>query len=135
MTPPACPRLKLHHRVDRIAVTAEDPPSPRGYGGTSVQDIFKIAGLDRPNIALLSDAFDLRPRANPAGDTSGSSMSLRSIPEDVRRMEKKNLAVELLERLLQGKIKAQTRTNGVWQNPLFILSPWSSHQPPAARAG
>ena len=27
------------------------------------------------------------------------------------RVEKKNLAVELLERLLQGKIKAQTRTN------------------------
>ncbi len=26
-------------------------------------------------------------------------------------MEKKNLAVALLERLLQGKIKAQTRTN------------------------
>ena len=54
-----------------------------------VQDIFKMAGLDRPNIALLSDEF----------------------LEDVRRMEKKNLAVELLERLLQGKIKAQTRTN------------------------
>ncbi len=48
-----------------------------------------MAGLDRPNIALLSDAF----------------------LEDVRRMEKKNLVVELLERLLQGKIKAQTRTN------------------------
>ena len=54
-----------------------------------VQDIFKMAGLERPNIGLLSDAF----------------------LEDVRRMEKKNLAVELLERLLQGKIKAQTRTN------------------------
>ncbi len=54
-----------------------------------VQDIFRMAGLERPNIGLLSDAF----------------------LEDVRRMEKKNLAVELLERLLQGKIKAQTRTN------------------------
>jgi hypothetical protein len=28
-------------------------------------------------------------------------------------MERKNLAVELLERLLKDKIKAQTRTNGV----------------------
>ncbi len=54
-----------------------------------VQDIFKMAGLERPNIGLLSDEF----------------------LEDVRRMEKKNLAVELLERLLQHKIKAQTRTN------------------------
>jgi type I restriction enzyme R subunit len=54
-----------------------------------VQDIFSMAGLERPNIGLLSDEF----------------------LEDVRRMERKNLAVELLERLLQGKIKAQTRTN------------------------
>lgn len=71
------------------AVKAEGPPSPRGYGGTSVQDISKMAGLATPNIALLSDQF----------------------LEDVRRMEKRNLAVELLERLLQEKIKAQTRTN------------------------
>jgi type I restriction enzyme R subunit len=48
-----------------------------------------MSGLERPNIGLLSDEF----------------------LEDVRRMEKKNLAVELLERLLKGKIKAQTRTN------------------------
>jgi len=54
-----------------------------------VQDIFKMAGLERPNIGLLSDEF----------------------LEDVRRMERKNLAVEMLERLLQDKIKAQTRTN------------------------
>jgi type I restriction enzyme R subunit len=54
-----------------------------------VQDIFQMAGLDKPNIGLLSDEF----------------------LEDVRRMERKNLAVELLERLLQDKIKAQTRTN------------------------
>ena len=54
-----------------------------------VQDIFQMAGLERPNIGLLSDEF----------------------LEDVRRMERKNLAVELLERLLQDKIKSQTRTN------------------------
>ena len=64
-----------------------------------MQDIFKMAGLEWPNIALLSDEF----------------------LEDVRRMEKKNLAVELLERLLQGKIKAQARTNGVGT----LLSPSS----------
>ncbi len=55
-----------------------------------VQDIFKMAGLEKPNIGLLSVEF----------------------LEDVRRMEKKNLAVELLERLLEEKINAQTRTNG-----------------------
>ena len=54
-----------------------------------VQDIFEMAGLDKPNIGLLSDEF----------------------LEDVRRMERKNLAVELLERLLKDKIRSQTRTN------------------------
>ena len=54
-----------------------------------VQDIFQMAGLDKPNIGLLSDEF----------------------LEDVRRMERKNLAVELLERLLKDKIKSQTRNN------------------------
>ena len=49
-----------------------------------VQDIFSMSGLERPNIGLLSDEF----------------------LEDVRRMEKKNLAVELLERLLKGKNEA-----------------------------
>src|SRR5829696_2112605 len=49
----------------------------------------KVAGLQQPNLGLLSDEF----------------------LEDVRRMEQKKLAVELLQRLLQGKIKAQTRTN------------------------
>ena len=52
-----------------------------------------------PNITLLSDEF----------------------LEDMRQMEEKNLAVELLERL-QGKIKAQTRTKGVGT----LLSPSSS---------
>jgi type I restriction enzyme R subunit len=54
-----------------------------------VQDIFQMAGLEKPNIGLLSDEF----------------------LEDVRRMERKNLAVELLERLLQDKIRSQTKTN------------------------
>ena len=54
-----------------------------------VQDIFQMSGIERPNIGLLSDEF----------------------LKDVRRMEKKNLAAKLLERLLKGKIKAQTRTN------------------------
>ncbi|MCF7675641.1 MAG: HsdR family type I site-specific deoxyribonuclease, partial [Akkermansiaceae bacterium] len=54
-----------------------------------VEDIFQMAGLEKPNIGLLSDEF----------------------LEDVRRMERKNLAVELLERLLKDKIRSQTRTN------------------------
>jgi type I restriction enzyme R subunit len=58
-----------------------------------VADIFALAGLDKPNIGLLSDAF----------------------LEDVRNLPQKNLAVELLEKLLRDEIKAHTRTNVVLQ--------------------
>jgi len=56
-----------------------------------VDDIFKLAGLDKPNIGLLSDEF----------------------LEDVRQMPAKNLAVELLERLLKDEIKSRSRNNVV----------------------
>lgn len=56
-----------------------------------VDDIFALAGLDKPNIGLLSDEF----------------------LEDVRQMPYKNLAVELLEKLLKDDIKARTRNNVV----------------------
>lgn len=56
-----------------------------------VADIFALAGLDKPNIGLLSDEF----------------------LEDVRQMEGRNLAVELLEKLLRDEIKARARNNVV----------------------
>lgn len=56
-----------------------------------VADIFKLAGLDKPNIALLSDEF----------------------LEDVRSMKSRNLAVELLEKLLRDEIRSKTRSNVV----------------------
>jgi type I restriction enzyme R subunit len=56
-----------------------------------VADIFKLAGLDKPNIGLLDDAF----------------------MEEVRNMKSKNFAVELLEKLLRDGIKAKTRNNVV----------------------
>lgn len=52
-------------------------------------DIFALAGLEKPNIALLSDAF----------------------LEDVRKTPLKNLAVELLEKLLRDEIRSNSRTN------------------------
>ncbi|UJR63681.1 type I restriction endonuclease subunit R [Dickeya zeae] len=57
----------------------------------SVADIFALAGLDKPNIGLLSDEF----------------------LEDVRQMKSRNLAVELLEKLLRDEIKARARNNVV----------------------
>ncbi|MBK1834438.1 type I restriction endonuclease subunit R [Roseibacillus ishigakijimensis] len=56
-----------------------------------VVDVFNLAGLDKPNIGLLSDDF----------------------LEDVKNLKTQNLAVELLQRLLQDKIRANTRTNVV----------------------
>ncbi|WP_456268772.1 type I restriction endonuclease subunit R [Kushneria sp. AK178] len=56
-----------------------------------VTDVFALCGLDKPNIGLLSDEF----------------------LEDVRQMPHRNLAVELLEKLLKDDIKAKTRTNAV----------------------
>jgi type I restriction enzyme R subunit len=56
-----------------------------------VADIFALAGLDKPNIGLLSDEF----------------------LADVRQMESRNLAVELLEKLLRDEIKARARNNVV----------------------
>lgn len=56
-----------------------------------VEDVFALCGLDKPNIGLLSDEF----------------------LEDVRQMPHKNLAVELLEKLINDAIKAKTRNNVV----------------------
>ena len=58
-----------------------------------VVDIFKAAGLNRPDIGILSEEF----------------------LEDVRHMKERNLAVELLERLLKDDIKARFKTNVVQQ--------------------
>ena len=57
----------------------------------SVVDIFDAVGLDKPNIGLLSDEF---------------LAQVKNLPE-------KNLAVELLERLLEGEIKSRFASNVV----------------------
>jgi type I restriction enzyme R subunit len=62
----------------------------------SVVDIFDAVGLDKPNIGLLDDEF---------------LAQVRNLPE-------KNLAVELLERLLEGEIKSRFASNVV-QNRKF----------------
>ena len=54
-----------------------------------VVDVFAAVGLDKPNIGLLDDDF----------------------LAEVRNLPEKNLAVELLERLLEGEIKSRFSTN------------------------
>lgn len=56
-----------------------------------IEDIFDLAGLEKPDISILSDEF----------------------LEDVADMPYKNLAVELLEKLLKDNIKAKTKHNVV----------------------
>lgn len=58
---------------------------------TGVDDVFALAGLDKPNIGLLSDEF----------------------LEEVRELPQRNLAVELLEKLLNDGIHARTKNNVV----------------------
>lgn len=54
-----------------------------------VVDIFDAAGLEKPNIGILDENF----------------------LNDVRNLPERNLAVELLERLLEGEIKTRFATN------------------------
>lgn len=61
-----------------------------------VVDIFGAAGLDKPNIGILDDEF----------------------LAEVRNLPERNLAVELLERLLEGEIKSKFAGNVV-QNQKF----------------
>jgi type I restriction enzyme R subunit len=56
-----------------------------------VDDIFDLVGLDKPNIGLLSPEF----------------------MEEVANLEEKNLAVELLERLLRDEVKHRMKTDVV----------------------
>lgn len=54
-----------------------------------VVDVFEAVGLDKPNIGLLDEEF----------------------LAEVRNLPERNLAVELLERLLEGEIKSRFKTN------------------------
>jgi len=65
----------------------------------SVVDIFDAVGLEKPNIGLLDDEF---------------LAQVKSLPE-------RNLAVELLERLLQGEIKSRFNSNIVQEKKFSDL--------------
>lgn len=64
-----------------------------------VVDIFEAVGLDKPNIGILDDAF----------------------LEEVRNLPERNLAVELLERLISGEIRSRFASNVVQQKKFSDL--------------
>ncbi len=77
----ARPEEELDHAVRRIISRAVAPEG--------VVDIFAAAGLQKPDISILSDEF----------------------LAEVRGMPQRNLAVELLQKLLRGEIATRRRKN------------------------
>ena len=74
---------ELDHAIRQIISKAIAPEG--------VVDLFAAAGLKKPDISILSDEF----------------------LDEVRGMPQKNLAVELLRKLLEGEIKVRRRKNVV----------------------
>jgi type I restriction enzyme R subunit len=74
---------ELDHAVRQIIARAVAPEG--------VVDIFAAAGLDKPDISILSDEF----------------------LAEVRGMPQRNLAVELLQKLLKGELSVRRRKNVV----------------------
>lgn len=61
-----------------------------------VVDVFDAAGIQKPDVSILSDDF----------------------LEEVRGMEQKNLAIELLKKLLNDEIKTRTKRNAIQSKKL-----------------
>ena len=77
----ARPEEELDHAVRQLV--------SRAVASEGVVDIFAAAGLDKPDISILSDEF----------------------LAEVRGMPHRNLAVELLQKLLKGELAARRRKN------------------------
>lgn len=82
------PKLDLEHAIRQIVSNA--------IASTEVVDIFAAAGLKKPDISILSDEF----------------------LAEVQKMPQRNLAVELLQKLMNNEIKTRSRKNVV-QSRLF----------------
>ena len=67
--------------------------------GEGVADVFKLAGLETPDISILSEDF----------------------LKEVMKMPHKNLAVELLQRLIKDEVKSKFKTNVVKQSKFSDL--------------
>jgi type I restriction enzyme R subunit len=77
----ARPEEEIEHAIRQIVSRAVAPEG--------VVDIFAAAGLKKPDISILSEEF----------------------LTEVRHMPQKNLAVELLQKLLHGELRTRRRTN------------------------
>jgi type I restriction enzyme, R subunit len=82
------PNIDLEHAIRQIVSNA--------IASTDVVDIFAAAGLKKPDISILSDEF----------------------LAEVQKMPQRNLAVELLQKLMNNEIKTRSKKNVV-QSRLF----------------
>ncbi len=93
----------IKSRIDKISSTVSGGPTDAEYrmalkqivdkaiAPVGVVDVFAAAGLDKPELTILSDEF----------------------LAEVRGMERKNLAVEALQKLLNNEVKARFGKNVV----------------------
>ncbi len=106
------PEVAFHQAVRALFVKGgrgEKPPRDTDFElrqllsqaivGEGVSDIFKLAGLESPDISILSDDF----------------------LNEVMKMPHKNLAVELLQRLIKDEVRTKFRTNVVKQRKFSEL--------------
>ena len=106
------PEVAFHQAI-RAPLVKGDPGDPSGRNiefelrqllsqaivGEGVADVFKLAGLESPDISILSENF----------------------LKEVMKMPHKNLAVELLQRLIKDEVKTRFRTNVVKQRKFSEL--------------
>jgi type I restriction enzyme R subunit len=78
----------------------------RAVASSEIIDILKVAGLQSPDISILSDEFLM----------------------EVGKMEKKNLALEALKKLLNGEIVSRSKTNLV-ESKAFSRIDWRMPSP------
>lgn len=106
------PEVAFHQAVRAPLIKGEESDKPKknvdyelrqlvsqAVVGEGVADVFKLAGLEAPDISILSDEF----------------------LKEVMKMPHKNLAVELLQRLIKDEVKTKFRTNVVKQRKFSDL--------------
>lgn len=76
---------------DKAKALAVEQLLNKAVANAEIVDILQAAGLESPDISVLSDQF----------------------LADVQRMERKNLALEALKKLLNGEIKSRSKSNVV----------------------
>ena len=105
------PEVAFHQAVRAPLIKGGDTPPKRDVDyelrqlvsqavvGDGVEDVFKLAGLESPDISILSEDF----------------------LKEVMKMPHKNLAVELLQRLIKDEVKTKFKTNVVKQRKFSDL--------------